>query len=614
MRRISVVDRRTPVAVTEELLRKIRTHAFAFDTESDGPQLCNGRMLNVHKSHLVGFSLAFLGENMAYYVPYRHRAGNCCPEVGAQILSAISETKQEVWAHNWKHDSAVMSREGLAAPERARDSLIMMWLLGESASGRYGLKALASDKLGMEMASFKETLGDAESWADVPPEDAAPYATDDVFAVHDLWEKFRGKLRSRGLEEVFIDVEMPLVFCLGDMEQAGMAVDVSTLDGLGDTLQVQVDALREEWEWAFPDVLISSAAQVSDYFYGGGIWPTVGVPQGKTGRFSTGRRWVEKARVACPVGTIGRVAADIRLEYQDLSKYLSTFTHTLAAQAKQHDDHRLRCSFRQHGTATGRLSCASPNLQNIPARSELGQSIRAAFRAPEGRLIVCADYSQIELRVLAHLAGQGELVSAYQDGADIHQKTAALVGCSRQQAKTVNFATVYGARARKLGEQLEVPTHRAKAFLDNYHIAYPEVGLVRDRLVREAYDKGYAMTLSGRKRVMNELREARKRNPSSETYDDKLNRWFGERIAFNTPVQGGAADIVKLAMLAFHDKTRGTSARLVSQVHDELLVECDEGDADDVARELQSVMEGIVQLRVPLVAEPSIGKSWGDCK
>ena len=593
------------------LIVKIMSGPFAFDTESEGPTLHGGKMLNVHKSSLAGFSILFFDEHEPYYIPVNGQSNMAMVN---DILGAVSRTNKEVWAHNWKHDAVVMERAGFPPPWNARDSLIMMWLLGESAGGRYGLKSLAITKLDMQMMTFKEVMGDAASFSELPLPVAACYACDDVRAVRGLHERFFKRLVERGLQFVFEFVEMPLVFCLTDMEKAGMGVDVESLDCLGDELQIRVDALRHEWEWLVPDVLISSSVQVSDHFYGGGIWPTKGVPRGKSGRHSTGRLWVEKARAACKPGSIGRAAADIRLEYQDLSKYLSTFTHTLAAQAKQHGDGRLRCSFRQHGTATGRLSCASPNLQNIPARSEIGKLIRKSFRAPKGRVIVCADYSQIELRVLAHLAGEGELVSAYREGVDLHQKTADLVGCSRQQAKTINFATVYGARAKKLGEQLEVPRKKAQEFLDNYHVAYPEVSMVRKQIVSDAYDRGYVTTLSGRQRIMEELTVARSRNPSSETYDDKRSRWFGERIAFNTPVQGGAADIVKRAMLGFSMLTQGKNVNMVSQVHDELLVECDEQDAPDVARELQRVMESAVELCVPLVAEPSIGQSWGDCK
>ncbi len=595
-----------------EVTARVHNEAFAFDTESDGPQLIKGNMLNVHRSRLVGFSIAFMEEGDTFYVPYRH--GGEPNRETIDLLKAVGSTSREVWAHNWKHDATVLKREGVEPPKNARDSLIMMWLLEESANGRYGLKALAETFLDMEMVSYKETLGVSESWSQLPVEVAAPYAVDDVLAVRGLVQLFYAELRSRGQEDAFLSVEMPLVFCLRDMEANGFSIDYKSLEELAEELEDQVKVLRDEWEWLFPDVLISSSVQVSDYFYGNGLWPVKGVPKGKSGRHSTGRRWTEQAARLCPKGSMGSLAAEIRLEFQDLSKYLSTFTHTLVDQAAQHGDWRIRCSFRQHGTATGRLSCAGPNLQNIPARTELGKRIRRSFAPVEPRVLVCADYSQIELRVLAHLAGEGRLMEAYREGADIHQRTADLVGCSRQQAKTVNFATVYGARPKKLAEQLGVSKYEATKFMLNYHAAYPEVETLRQRIVKDAYENGFVTTLGGRRRKIPQLVAARHRNPQSEAFEDKLERWFGERIAFNTPVQGGAADIVKRAMLDFHAKDLGLMVHLVSQVHDELVVECPKHKAQTVAEELELSMVNAFPLKVPLLAEPKVGKTWDDCK
>ena len=597
----------------DRIVEKIHTTPFAFDTESDGPNLLGKKMLNVYHSRLVGFSICFLDKpSEGFYIPVAHEAGNAPLWASMRILRAVQETKVQVWAHNWKHDGKVLALEKFGVPINCCDSLILMWLLCYDANGRFGLKDLARKYLDIEMTPFKEVLGEHKTWAEVPLDLAAKYGAEDAEAVAKLVNRFFPKLQGN-LWRVFFNQEMPMVACLRDMENAGFAIDRDELLGLSDDLQDQVNALLEEWDFLFPDVLISSAQQVATHFYQGGLWPTEGVPKGKNGFRSTGRKHVEGALDACKKGSMGHIGAELKLKYQDLNKYLTTFTGSLVDQADQYDDGRLRCNFRQHGTATGRLSCANPNLQNIPTRSDYGKRIRKAFIAPPGKTLVVADYSQIELRVLAHLAGGGRLAEAYLSGADVHQRTADLVGSTRRQAKTINFATVYGARAKKLAEQLEVTVPEAQKFLDNYNTYYPEVLELRDKIVMEAYEKGYVSTLSGRIRKIPQLVEAKARDVRFEQFSDKLQRWFGERVAFNTPVQGGAADLVKMAMLRF-SSVADSSARLISQVHDELIVECDSSDKDDVIRELRQAMEGAAILSVPLVADPSSGSSWGLCK
>jgi DNA polymerase-1 len=604
---------------THRIIERIKCDplGFAFDTESDGEQLVGKKMLNVYKSHLVGFSISFIKDGEAHYFPYRHGDGDVWIRV-KPILEAISSTTQPVWAHNWKHDAKVLEREGLRAPSYMMDSMIMMWLLGLSANGSYGLKALAKTYLKWHMSDFKEVLGTCKTWADVPLARAEKYGKEDSIAVQRLVNAFYFDMEPR-LRTHMRDVEMPMVLCLKEMEDHGVMIDTSALSSLKDELSSKVSALIDEWEFLFPDILISSSVQVSRHFYGNGLWSTDGVPVGKNGLHSTGRKHVEQAKATCKAGSLGYIGADIRLQYQDLNKYLSTFTGTLVEQAQQHTDGRLRCSFKQHGTATGRLSCSGPNLQNIPARSNYGQLIRKAFVAPPGKVLVVADYSQIELRILAHLATSrigtvGKLAQAYKEGADIHQQTADLVGCTRQQAKTINFATVYGARGKKLAEQLDVDLDTAENFLARYKESYPEVFELKEIILKEAYEKGKVLTLGGRYRLIPQLVSARTRDTRHESWADRLNRWFGERIAFNTPVQGGAADLVKMSMLKFRETAQHGGTHMVSQVHDEIIVECDEEHARYVAWELQHTMENITKLHVPLVAEPSVGRSWGDCK
>ena len=401
------------VAVTGEDLRRAlhwvqREPWFAFDTESDGPQLVGKKMLNVHRSTLTGFSLALPECGEAFYIPAYHRENNAPGHMVHQLLRAISEAEGAVWAHNWKHDSTVLLREGYNTPERAHDSLIMMWLLENEAPGRskYGLKAAAKHHLGMEMQSFEDTVKGG-SFRDLSGYAAGAYAIDDVIAVMLLVKKYLPELRSKSLVSIFSRQEMPMVGVLADMERRGFGVNTGELSGLEGELRVKANEIAEEWDFLFPSVLITSSSQVSDHFYGEGVWPTSGIKKGKSGRYTVNADAMRAAHAFCKTGSLGKVAASLRLDYQYISKNLNTYTHTLVDQALQHTDGRLRCSFLQHGTRTGRLSCSGPNLQNIPARSDIGKNIRAAFRAPPGRTLVVADYSQIELRVLAHLAKEG---------------------------------------------------------------------------------------------------------------------------------------------------------------------------------------------------------------
>lgn len=620
-----IAKSKTEILVTACAIRDVRNRLadvrkIAFDTESHGPQLVGKKMLNVHRSHLTGYSFCFFDgdtrEYRSFYVPVGHLEGENAPYHAAyQLLRYIVSGNFEVWAHNWKHDGHVLAREGLPMPEMARDSMIMMWMLGEPDGGRspYGLKHLAAKHLGIEMDSFK-SLFDQKHICNLKPGEVAEYAATDAFATLALVNKFHKDFYAdRSLYRAFLDVEMPAVEVLRAMESRGMGINCEELRGLESTLRAKSDQILDEWEFLFPGVNIASSVQVSDHFYGEGLWPTAGISKGKSGRYTVNAEAMRAAHALCKEGSMGRLGASLRLDYQYISKNLNTYTHKLVDQATQYADSRIRCSFLQHGTRTGRLSCSGPNLQNIPARSEMGKRIRECFVAPEGRTLVVADYSQIELRVLAHLAKEGRLADAYRRNEDIHQQTADLVGCSRQQAKTINFATVYGAAAKKLGQQLGVSKYEAQKFLDGYNEAYPEVARLRKDILKDAYSTGHVRTLGGRIRHVPKLTEASRRNPDTEPFEDKLDRWHGERIAFNTPVQGGAADIVKAAMIGFHSVC-DESTFMIGQVHDEIIVECDEQDAEEVAAELKSTMESVVNLGVPLVAEPSIAKSWGDAK
>lgn len=586
------------ILVTEEnigtLLNMIRrAPRFALDTESAGPQLTHAKRLNVYRSHMVGISFAF-GVS-AYYVPIAHREGRNIPgKYVRQLAAAVEECSAEIWAHNWKHDYEVLRGEGWLAspPAKARDTMVLMWLLGLDAEGSYGLKGLAKKYLGVSAPSFEDTFG-AKGVDELSPEATLDYACHDAANCYLLADRDYSSVKA-----LFENTEMPFVFLLGEMERAGMGINVSELGRLREDLLLQVTSLREEWDFLFPGVSISSGQQLTAAFYDTGLWPTAGIERTDTGKLKTDREALERLRDTLPEGSEGWVAADLRLKFQNVSKYLTTYTDTLVDIAGQYQDRKLHTSFHHTGTVTGRLSSSGPNLQNIPAHSDIGKRIKRCFIPDAGMSFVAADYSQIELRVLAHYAGGG-LAAAYKDGVDIHQRTADLVGCTRQAAKTINFATIYGAGPKKVAKQIKTDFNTARGFLNAYEKQYPEVYAIKRRMIDVATQRGYARTLSGRIRRIPELGQ-----------DSEL-RWRGERLAVNTPVQGSAADIMKMAMLRARVIE---NARMVAQVHDELTVECRTSDAEEVAVRLRMAMEGAYPLKVPLVAEPKIGATWGDVK
>lgn len=616
MTSLELVQDRTQVA---KLLEKIQNaETFGFDTESSGPSILEKgkpKGLNVYLSTMTGFSLAF-NDQTAYYVPVRHHDANVAVQEAVKLLHAVIHTKGVAWAHNWKHDLYVLEREGWDIPDQFQyaDSLVLMWLLNRpGAKGTYGLKALARQYLGMEMKTFEETVGKGGQFNAVAPADALKYACDDAVAALALGEKFLAEAAKKGLTSAFWDQEMPMVRVLMDMEKAGMRVDADVLSQLHDELQLRLVELKAEWDWLFPGISIQSPKQISESLFGS-HWPTQGIPKTKLG-YQVTAETMKVAQAGCKPGSIGWEAAEIRLEYQGLAKNISTYTTTLVERAQQYTDHRLHPSFLQHGTVTGRLSCMAPNLQNIPVRTELGRKVKAAFVPDPGNVFVSADYSQIELRMLAHLAQKGAFMEAYREGRDVHQETATLVGCSRDQGKTINFATVYGAGDKKMAGQLKTSVEQARHFLLKFRQVRPEIEGLKKQVLQRAYSRGFVRTYSGRIRELPELVAAAGRDPREETSEQRKDRWRGERLAFNTPIQGGSADVVKLGMIKFWRAIKGNSdVKLVCNVHDDVVSECKEKIAQEIAALQQECLEKAVDLRVPLVAQPKIGKNWAEAK
>ena len=416
-------------------------------------------------------------------------------------------------------------------------------------------------------------------------------------------------LDAQGAVRVFTEIEMPLVPVLADMERTGMLVDPVRLHAMSEKLAGEIDELAGRIRALAGDdsFNIGSPMQLSHILFDVMGLPTKGLKKTQRGYYSTNAKVLED---------LARDHEIVRLilEWREKSKIKSTYLDTLGPLAEQNGDHRVHTTYNQTITATGRLSSSNPNLQNIPTRSELGHTVKTAFSAGEGRVFLAVDYSQIELRLLAHLSADEHLVRAFNEGEDFHAETAARVfGVPvsevtrelRSRAKAVNFGIVYGQQAYGLSQSLDIPMAEAREMIEAYFRAYPGVRTYLDRTVAEAKQKGYAETMFGRRRPIPELKM---RNPAQ--------RAFGERTAMNHPMQGSAADIIKIAMARVARRLReeGFAARMILQVHDELDFECPVEEVDRLTEMVRREMEGVVELRVPLIAEASTGVTWADAK
>ena len=416
-----------------------------------------------------------------------------------------------------------------------------------------------------------------------------------------LYEAMVPKLEEQGLMELFRTVELPLCPVLAEMEQAGFLVDRGALGTFGEMLAQGIDASRQQiYDLAGTEFNINSPKQLGEI-----LFDRLGLPAYKKTKrgYSTNAEVLEKLRWQHPI-------VEQILEYRQLTKLKSTYVDGLTK--VMGPDCRIHTSFQNTVTATGRLSSTEPNLQNIPVRTPLGAEMRKMFIAGPGNVLVDADYSQIELRLLAHIAQDPVMIEGFRTGADIHTITAAQVfgvpeelvtRQMRSSAKAVNFGIVYGISEFSLAKDIGVTRGEAKEYMDRYFSTYAGVRAYQKRVVEEAKERGYVSTLMGRRRELPELKDS-----------NRNKRAFGERVALNMPIQGTAADIMKLAMIRVQQrlKEEGLAGRLVLQVHDELIVECPEAEGARIAQILEEEMEQVVSLDVKLEAEAHVGHSWAD--
>ena len=517
------------------------------------------------------------------------------------LLRALFSADIRKVSHNVKDLMRTLADNGLPADGFAFDTALAAYLL-DATAGSYDLQRLFVSYYNEELPKPLYLEKDAFS---LLGDSAAAEASLDRYtaAVDALYETLAPKLREKDLWELFETAEMPLCAVLADMERAGCRVDARALSAFGEALSARI-AQQEQaiYEMAGEEFNINSPKQLGEILFG-----KLGLPHGKKTKtgWSTNADVLEKLRYEAPI-------VSAVLEYRQYAKLKSTYADGLLKALDS--DGRVRTRFQMTVTATGRLSSTEPNLQNIPTRTDLGSEIRRMFVPAEGCVLVDADYSQIELRLLAHISGDPAMQAAFTSGQDIHSATAAQVFHvapedvtheMRRRAKAVNFGIVYGISAFSLSQDIGVSVAEAKAYMDAYFATFPGVRRYMDAVVEQARETGYVETLFHRRRDLPELSSS-----------NRNLRAFGERVALNMPIQGTAADIMKLAMIAVWKGLRETipEARLVLQVHDELIVECPEDQAATVAQLLTEKMEHVVSLAVPLTADAHWGKNWLEAK
>lgn len=601
--RTVVVDN---AAALQELAEKLSAaRVIAFDTETTS--------IDPVSAELVGISFA-VAAGEGYYVPVGHHP-EMAPggqlgweQVRDALAGALTDAAIEKVAHNAKYDFIVLQRNGLTVTPLSADTMVCEWLC-DPGSRNKGLKNLASARLGVEMEGIETLIGTGKkqkSMAAVPVESAAPYAAADADMTFRLLPLLRAELEHSAALEL-LQLEMELIPVLAQMEMNGVLLDSDFLSEMGEGLEQQIKSLSDAvMQVVGYDFNLGSTQQLSTaLFEHMGIDPPRGTRRTKSGHFSTA------GKVLTELDAEHKVVGDI-LQYRELAKLKTTYVDALPL-AVNEETGRVHTSFNQTGTVTGRLSSSRPNLQNIPIRTEVGRRVRRAFVALSGYTLVAMDYSQIELRVTAHISEDEFLLRAFQRDEDIHMATAAAVfnvalakvtSDQRRHAKAVNYGLLYGMGPFALADSTGITLGEAEEFIETYFARLSGVKRYLDATREKAQRDGYVQTLLGRRRYFPLLR--------IEESGDQTARARAEREAINAPIQGTAADIIKLAMVEIGRQlsTRLTDTRLLLQVHDELLFECPDGEVQALVELALPIMETAYELAVPLKVDVSVGQNW----
>ncbi len=567
------------------------------------------------EARLVGIALA-CEEGEGYYIPLDHSPGAAGgPQLSIEVVQAelgplLADAILTKYAHNAIYDLIVLHRHGLAVRGTLFDSMVAAYLLNPSGRG-LGLKDLTWQMLGVEMTRIDELLGKGKvqrSMADVPVAQVVPYAAADADMTLRLARRLEPMLRDKQLWALFSEIEMPLVPVLMDMECQGVALDVPFLKQMSTELDSRLNEIEIKVQNALGHPLnLNSSQQLSDALFVELGLPTAGIPKGTSGRYSTAAEVLDSLKGKHPV-------IDDLLEHRQLSKIKSTYVDALPTMVNA-ETGRLHTSWNQTGVVTGRISSSEPNLQNIPIRTELGRRVRQAFTAPPGHVLLGADYSQVELRILAHLSGDENLLAAFARGEDVHARTAASIlelpldqvtPDMRRLAKTINFGLIYGMSNWGLAVRTELSQQEATDFIGRYFAQFPKVQGYLDGVKQQAAERGYVETLLGRKRYFPELQEGGRVPGNAKA--------AAQRMAINHPIQGTAADIIKIAMINLYDQLgrEKLASKIILQVHDELVLEVPDAERVRAANLVKTVMEGAYRLDAPLRVDVKTGKHWGE--
>ncbi len=562
----------------------------AFDTETTST---NSRLAKI-----VGFSFCF-DEKNAYYVPINHFYLG----VGDQVESDVAkEAIKKLFANkivgqNLKYDLNILYHNfDFDEYEPYNDTMIQAWLLDSSKS--VGLDNLAKRFFEHDMVKFKDVVKKGEDFSSVELESASLYASEDAWMTYKLYFKLSKELNEE-LKKELKEVEIPFINTLISMENRGIKIDIEFLETLLQKANKTIEELTQNiYYLTGSEFNINSTKQLGEV-----LFEKLGLKKGKKTKsgYSTDEKVLNSLKDEHPV-------IDSILEYRENYKLRSTYIEPLLKLAKLDKQNRIYTSFLQTGTATGRLSSKNPNLQNIPVRTELGREIRDAFIAKEGYMLLSLDYSQIELRLLAHFSKDPALLEAFREDKDIHIETAIKIFGEdeakekRAVAKSINFGLLYGMGSRKLADTIGVSTKEAKEYIESYFASFPTVKSYLESIVEFSKEKGYVQTLLKRRRYFD-----------YDSANSFLKASF-EREAVNTIFQGSAADLIKLAMNKFHKILKGSYNSMLLQIHDELIFEIKEDEVEDFAKEAKTIMENIYKLDVPLSCSKSIGKNWGELK
>lgn len=577
---------------------------IAFDTETTSTDQM--------RADLVGISLA-IDESQGFYIPVGHTVSGQIQQLPpAQVIEALrpalTSPKIEKVGHNVKYDYVVLARQGLRVAPMAFDTMIAEWLINP-ASRNLGLKNLSWVRLDHRMTEIEELIGKGKNQRtmnEVPIEDAAPYAAADAAVVIRLIPQLTAELKAAGALNLLHDLEMPLVPILADMEMAGITLDTDFLNKMSTELTRRLGELEQAvYEQVGEPFNLNSTQQLSHALFDRlKLTPPDRTKRTASGFYSTAADVLDGMRNQHPV-------VEWVLEHRELAKLKSTYVESLPQQVNPQTG-RVHTSYNQTGSVTGRIASMDPNLQNIPIRTELGRRVRKAFVAAPGHELLSVDYSQVELRIVAHMADDQAMLTAFQADQDIHAATAAAVFSlplesvskeQRRNAKAINFGLIYGMSAFGLTRSSELTLAESEDFVEAYFQKFPGVKRYLDRMRVQAAEQGYVETLLGRRRYF----------PGLKTESNANVRNREEREAINAPIQGTAADIMKLAMLHLPPalSKAGLKGRILLQVHDELVLECPKAEVTKTAALVQQVMETAFDLNAPLKTEARRGLDWG---